>query len=156
MLIFTFAEWDQIAVAYSMQWCHHSAIYYYDIMMWLCMKLTQGHTENRGRQLEISDHCSPTTSNIHPKTGCWLIPPHCKDLQMICMLGSGSPPSLLGPGLISALCSPGANSQSRKDGSVRQWKENICFSSGNRSQSLWSVDKDHGPSSPVRLAVFEC
>lgn len=38
-----------------MGWCHHSVIYYYDIMMLLRLKLTQGHSQNPGRQLNTGD-----------------------------------------------------------------------------------------------------
>lgn len=63
----------------------------------------QGHAQNRGRQLKISNHVLfHHITGTHPVPGCWLIPPHHKDLQAICVLSRVSAPSLLGPGLISA------------------------------------------------------
>lgn len=79
-------------------------------MMLLCLKLTQGHAQNRGRQLKISDRVllNHITRTV-PVPGCWLIPPHGKDLQTIFVLGRVPPQSPLGPGFISAPCGPGAN-----------------------------------------------
>lgn len=79
-------------------------------MMLVCLKLTQGHAQIRGRQLKISDRVLFNhITHTRPVPGCWLIPLHCKDLQTICMLNWVPPPSLLGPGFISAPYSPGVS-----------------------------------------------